>query len=338
MDYTKALRQLEGSWLRIENLEHRPKAPKDPTVRFHDPSCRDFILAFLDSEPDYASDVLHRAEDVSNVALLLEYCLAHEANGNRKYLGLSSWAKEHASTIAREIISRWPPKDIKAIWSRHAKTVSSLQDACEDFDIDIQSWIDERIFELGSGFFEYSFRDTQSLERLMCGLIQRRRVPASESESHSFLNVFDQWARSITEQSEWEDAEAFLGLCDGLPELSSLRESLISLFDNAVHQWAIDEFEVILDNADKLDDAMAWLDDVQSIVRRYLGQDHLRDRFVDEEQRLNEKFSEYEPSPEDLDRLRDASGSIDSETSSRLLAQQPEATWERVSQMFDHLR
>jgi len=309
LEYSKAQRQLEGSWLRIED---RGPGQHGPKVRFNDPSCRDFVLAFLDTEPDYATDVLFRAESVSNVALILEYCLARKPSGDAKYPGLHNWAKANTSMITEEIMRRWPPNDMQSTPHRHDKTIASLQDACGEFGLNIEEWLSDRVFELGSGLFGQDFGDTRALQQLLCGLVERGRLPMSCSEEASFTDVYEQWLASITDAMDWYDAEAFLALCDGPPELTQLRETLIDQFEKAVRNWAEDEFYSIADNADNLTDAMAWLEDLRSTVDRYLGRDEMRNRFNYEEQRLEDKFAEYEPTPEDLESLREASSSIDS--------------------------
>ncbi|HZL67424.1 MAG TPA: hypothetical protein VFC29_08845 [Candidatus Limnocylindrales bacterium] len=68
IEYRRAIAQLEGSWIR---LEEGTRIWAGTFVRFHDPSCRDFVLAFLNSEPDYIFDILRFSTDAVQISQIL---------------------------------------------------------------------------------------------------------------------------------------------------------------------------------------------------------------------------------------------------------------------------
>ena len=68
--YSTALRQIEGSWIRIASSS---RSGSNLRVAFHDPSCRDFMLSLFDAEPDYFVRTILRSRDASQVCNLLNY-------------------------------------------------------------------------------------------------------------------------------------------------------------------------------------------------------------------------------------------------------------------------
>lgn len=69
IEYTQALKALEGTWIRIRT--HPDGSPA--AISLADPSCRDFTLTFLDAEPTYGVDLIMSAVTASNAFSLLRY-------------------------------------------------------------------------------------------------------------------------------------------------------------------------------------------------------------------------------------------------------------------------
>ncbi|MCA1712779.1 MAG: restriction endonuclease [Actinobacteria bacterium] len=67
---TQALKALEGTWIRMAG------AGSDLQVSFADPSCRDYVLAYLDGSPDEAVRLLLHAATLDQALLLLRYAVS----------------------------------------------------------------------------------------------------------------------------------------------------------------------------------------------------------------------------------------------------------------------
>lgn len=78
IEYTHALKALEGTFVSINIRNDVTK------VSYANPSVRDFVLATVDDEPDYAEDLLVNARGLSEIAILLQYA-SSEANDRPKY-------------------------------------------------------------------------------------------------------------------------------------------------------------------------------------------------------------------------------------------------------------
>ncbi|WP_433373850.1 restriction endonuclease [Actinoplanes sp. CA-142083] len=92
-DYTGALRVLEGTFVRVE------KPVRGGTViAYANPSVRDFILAFLNEEPDYLMAIIEDAESVSQVGALLSYA-ASEVDGELRFKNSADAFTRHQLAI-----------------------------------------------------------------------------------------------------------------------------------------------------------------------------------------------------------------------------------------------
>src|SRR5205814_873083 len=69
MDYTQALKALEGTFISIEKRTRGVGS----SISYANPSVRDFVLATLDDEPDYAFRLIADASDLYQVRNVLEY-------------------------------------------------------------------------------------------------------------------------------------------------------------------------------------------------------------------------------------------------------------------------
>lgn len=66
---SRAIRQLEGSW--IHHSQERGSGAL--TIKFNDPSCRDFLLAYIDEEPSHYLGLIRRLPSLGPIVNVLRY-------------------------------------------------------------------------------------------------------------------------------------------------------------------------------------------------------------------------------------------------------------------------
>lgn len=92
----QAFRALEGTWLRLSG------SGSEITVAFADPSCRDYVLAYIDGDPEEAKRLLLDAQTPDQAVLLLRYALSTTHRGRRvvpMHPGLRTAVAESASAV-----------------------------------------------------------------------------------------------------------------------------------------------------------------------------------------------------------------------------------------------
>ncbi len=99
IEYTSALKILEGTFIHLE----RSNYSYEISVSYANPSVRDFVLAFLNQEPDYLITLLKEASNLSQIHILLEYAIA-ESNGKLKFPGYAQAITRHQLDISLRII------------------------------------------------------------------------------------------------------------------------------------------------------------------------------------------------------------------------------------------
>jgi hypothetical protein len=96
--YTDALKALEGTWITIGDA-----AARQPVrISYASPSCRDFVLAFLDAYPDYACELVLHCQQISQVQALLAYAAA-KVGRSLKYPGTAGAITAAAETVSAHI-------------------------------------------------------------------------------------------------------------------------------------------------------------------------------------------------------------------------------------------
>lgn len=97
-EYTSALRVLEGTFIRLDK-----RADGATIVAYADPSVRDFMLAFLDEEPDYLMAVIGDAMYLNQVSTLLAYA-ASEHDGKLRFQHCADTVTRNSVFIARKVM------------------------------------------------------------------------------------------------------------------------------------------------------------------------------------------------------------------------------------------
>ncbi len=300
IEYRRAIAQLEGSWIRI--AQGIP-ALLGLVVTFHDPSCRDFVLAFLDSEPEYVADVLNHATDGVQLAQILAYARPSRTNVELKYPGLDSAIRHDPIKIAGLVRAAWERGSDQQQFVA-TEILQSLLESSSVFDLHIDGWIADQVLRLPPVLSRYHYPDADSIRALTDLLKTSHKVPTTVEEFDSCRQLFQDWCQCVTEESEWDHVLAFktwVEECVGYRPDSADEEA----FRDSFEQWLDSEFDAILDSVDGRDPANGWVNHLEVVSQRYFSWTQFESAFQQVRVRINEKWNDnYEPDDTDYRAMR----------------------------------
>lgn len=295
IDYSRAVNQLEGSWIRIES-SGRSGAPN--TVTFHDPSCRDFVLSFLDSEPDYVMQVLRYATSAVQVSQFLRYGRSTNPvedvrSVTWKYEGVRSALLENSKAL---------PELIRAAWGQVSnqqnyyafETLRAINESSKSFNLDLGTWVAECALSMGDKLKEPDLTDSLACRVVADELMGSGLTPRTVDEFESCSKLLRSWWISINEAEEWEASIEFSSWLEGLPGYVEHPAENQSFFDG-FSSWLDSELDAILDNASDADGANQWSEEARQLASEYFGDSVFADVFSRFEEKVEEKWQTYEP-------------------------------------------
>lgn len=282
LSFTSALKRLEGSWLRI----HQIGINDTPLVRFHDPSCRDYLLAFLDSEPDYAINALGHASQIDAASMLLKYCESSNEGGDWTYPLLRSYVDRHRKQVVDAILSAWErtsdrdPCDLLV-------ALGQLHSAQASFDLGISNWIIDNALRIS-----LPHDATPTIEALdLLQAIAEKGVNLGDCAAN-FTRIVGSLNEILVEgggDSQWSALHAVVLWAE--PQLTN--DQIADCYESMAEGflvWLRSEFDVILDNARNAEEADDWVGDAHVEATRIFGPEKFAYEFGDFETRASEKF------------------------------------------------
>lgn len=106
LQLTQALKTLEGSWITIEDSRWHQKR----MVRLANPSCRDFLLAFVENYPSTIEEILEKSQDVNQVSALIRYGLSRTGNddaGQFEFPNIRGYLADNSQATFEKVRSLW---------------------------------------------------------------------------------------------------------------------------------------------------------------------------------------------------------------------------------------
>lgn len=146
IEYRMGTKQLEGSWIEIAQLQ---SGLGSLVVQFHDPSCRDFILSYLESEPDYVVELLTCATDAVQVTQLLRYGLAAGRDSSLKYPRIRRTVEDNLNVIKSVIPDPWSQRTDLQDWLA-VETLALIAELSEAYEIGLSEWVIGETFLVGA--------------------------------------------------------------------------------------------------------------------------------------------------------------------------------------------
>jgi hypothetical protein len=349
IDYTRAIRQLEGSWITLRGTLQQ--AGPATMVAFHDPSCRDFILAFLDSEPDYLMHVIHRVSDAEQLSMVLGYCISYfidprdfKRGAQLRYPSLAAMIATSQESVS-EIIKRSWRSPLPESPNRSVATIlRTIQRADEEFELGLTEWIDTEVFNIGRLQSGDSFSDSHDTGDLLLGLAARDRRPRSKNEIEELKSTCWEWTGAIAEEGEWAHVERFRNWTSIWADKMFLAD-MTEAFNSHFPKWVDSELELIVDEATDMSAANSALASLRETINAYFEADALADEFSQAERALAAKLDSYEPDTEDIEDVEGAASAFDPEESSfedhpspsTEASSRQELTREEIDSMFGQL-
>ncbi|WP_141681905.1 restriction endonuclease [Mycobacterium malmoense] len=309
VEYQQALDQLKGSWINVVATG----SGNGSLVSFHNPSCRDFVLSFIDSYPAYALQILQNSTDTLQLARFLRYGTTIGRGSEIKYPGLKSAITKDAATIAQIVINSWEAESEK-ITPFAAEVLDTFRTSSDEYGFGLHDWVLAQILKLSHRIGDEPASAHSAAEGLACALMEAGRLPSTPEEFASCKYLFFEWCETVGPPEDWDGVFGFLEwlLEAGDVPFTPAEESRLH---EVFKEWLRSEFDNILFNAENGEDARSWVDDLKKAEETHFGGGSFDEIFAKFEQEIVEKYEAYEPTAEEIEDMR-AAAAIESSTTS----------------------
>ncbi|WP_405481264.1 restriction endonuclease [Streptomyces anulatus] len=290
-EYTSALRVLEGTFVRVE------KSNRVMVISYANPSVRDFILAFLDEEPDYLMAIIGDARHLTQVSTLLGYAVSGYG-GKLRFQHYADTVTLHSISIARKMmeliseereISRSDPHESPRIYTRTIKPLLNLLEPTHRL---MEKSFDEllavAIELLKSEASEYMDPDDW---RLFNTALMMRYAEDPDPAQEELKWAFESWGELLYSRDDVIAFEEFY---------ESHALTLRRLFDPAAkfHQSACSglrqELDDISSNRQDRDSDHQWIDEVEEVAIRVGVFDDMRSEIESARDSVEQYYAEGE--------------------------------------------
>lgn len=351
LECERALKQLDGSWIQIAGRFNR----SETYTSFANPSCRDFVLSFLDSHADYAMLLTQAVIGPDQLAQLLRYTQSLDRDRSLKYPLLGAKLRENSVQMAQAISDTWDRtlSTLRIVPSDAPAILESFLSSAAHLDLGNEEWIMDQILSL-SEYSTYHSLDGHNCEELTQAIRGSGRSLATETELESCKILFLIWCDVVGYHDEWHPVFEYRNWLDEETGVSWTDDDESILF-NCFDQWLKNEFENVLPNAEKESDADAHIDEIRSIATQYFDLTPFSERFENIQRDVYEHFNGFEPDWDDyremnaarkvasseyipeLD-LSDQASESDEPPASAEPRQSPRNVESSIDAMFKHLR
>ncbi|WP_155943981.1 restriction endonuclease [Mycobacterium sp. 360MFTsu5.1] len=299
LELERALKQLDGSWIRIAGRGNR----NETYTSFANPSCRDFVLSFINSHADYVMLLARAVLRPDQLAQLLRYAQSIDRDKSPKYPHLESKLRENAAQVAHAISDTWErnlgiqgtaPPDAPSI-------LESLLGSSTHLELNIGDWVLDQILSL-STYSTYHSLDGYNCEELTQAIRESGRVPTTDAELESCKILFLIWCDVVGYQDEWHAVFEYRAWLDDEVEVNWTSDDESILVDR-FSQWLQTEFDNVLPNAETESDADAYVREIRDVAAQYFDLASFSSQFQSIEHDIYEHFNRsFEP---DLDYHRE---------------------------------
>ena len=346
--YTNTVQAVEGTWLRLQGTQEADSV----VATFQDPSCRDFILNFLDSELSYLTALAGRTRSTSELMTLLAYALAKQAptldlrtirerlEPKVKYPGFRRWIERNKDWVSTAIQDRWTAETDAG--DDYAQLLARIYELDKEFTLDLDAFILDQTFPIASSrVFSTRRPNGPSCAKLLVHATNSGRRPGHDDEKVQFKRLFAQWCYDESDDSGWRDVDVYIQVLDESGEYDDdLIASMRGTFESALRGWVSSEVENAGSNADSLEEVSEALSRIGSFAKEYLPDDEIDDEVGRELSSQRERYDNYEPSNEELNELAASARAVagdedDSDASSSISV--AELTTNPVETLFGQL-
>lgn len=331
LDYTNSLRVLEGSWIEIQDSSSRRSH-----IVFKDPSCRDFILALLDQEPDYALDILINAPVIEMKVGVLGYAnsqvVTDSGSAEYKYPNLTAAVRQSADRVSLSIVDGWSAALARQQSGlRPGRNLVRLLEYGSLLMGRLNKWVLGEALKLSTEEYERYHTSGTTINQLVNALVEDCggvHLIAPESE---FGDLVVLWAESVEDEEELRAADSFI---------NKVRDAEYDWLDRADEALIAQAREIIgalleevTSDLDDPGDMFQDLDNLRTLARDLGIESQLHNDFAYTESSINE----YEPRDKYDYSPRAAASAVSSrgsQTTARGLTSRAKA---EITDMFNNL-
>ncbi|WP_072807525.1 restriction endonuclease [Rhodococcoides yunnanense] len=290
MRYTERIKNLEGSWIKIGTTSYHDIEPK---VQFNDPSCRDFVLWYLNSEPTYAIDIIRNASSLNQISQIVSYAASVNGEDTTKYPTISKTLlvnNDLIFNIARSLWDRTPAGPDS--WA--VEKLGSISRIAEILKIDAGAWIAEQFPLLLTKLREDPSIDSSAAARVADALINNYFRPFSSAESLMAVRLLSAWRDDAYESDQWDRTFEFQDWLQRVHHYIPSDEDQTHLHGQ-YRQWLTSELDAVMDNSSNQSDAKEWIEQVKSNTDIHFDLWTFDDQFDEYMDKVDEKWPVYEP-------------------------------------------
>jgi hypothetical protein len=292
IDFTNALRALEGTFIQIGT----PPRSREIRVAYANPSVRDFVLATLDEEPEYALSLINDARSLNQILTLLRYA-ATTINGRHGFSNLAAALTSEQHRVADRIeelilegtrtanATTYPRLEIHANLLR---PLAELVTLTRELLPDRSPQLLKRALSIGD---QYDFdADADILDNLNHAFIEheREQLDGAEEQARELLCA---WGEALCMSEEVEKFASFVNSCRALlaPHFDPI--PLLKQYAEAALRYDIDN---ISGNRTDEESDSQWLDDIETLAESIGVVDQLRNDIESERGSTAQHYAEEE--------------------------------------------
>lgn len=264
IDYTQALKALEGTFISIEKRTRGVGS----SISYANPSIRDFVLATLDDEPDYAFRLIADASDLYQVRNVLKY-VTSRVSGRFKFARLAAAVRAKQATIFE--------KTVELLDTAVAKHRARAGERYDDWDsrtavsfgqiLAMQQWVMPNyaapLLDKAIDIQDEAFADVADFWGPVTEVVIRQARDNVASAREVIDVLLRRWQESMTTSDEVVEFSRFVE--SNHPALSQLRDPAVLLRSVATDVLRRD-MESIFDNHSNEDADLGWLAQIQSVA------------------------------------------------------------------------
>jgi hypothetical protein len=264
MDYRQALKALEGTFVSIVKRTYDARS----SISYANPSVRDFVLATLDDEPDYAFRLIADASDLYQVRNVLKYATSR-VNGQFKFARLAAAVRARQATIFE--------KTIELLDAAVAKHRAHRGERYEDLDsrtaasfgqiLAMQQWVmpdyGASLLDKAIDIQDEAFADFADFWGPVTEMVIRQAQDNVTSAREVMDVLLGRWQESMSTSQELVEFSKFVE--SNHTALSQLRDPSVLLRSVATGVLRR-EMEIIGDNHNDEDSDLDWLAEIRSVA------------------------------------------------------------------------
>ena len=292
----QALKVIEGTWIVILAMG------ATQTLAFADPSCRDYVLSYLNTYPDELIEVLDSAVTLNQVVLILRYAVSLSGEARKKdhkFAGMTSALIAHPEVL-RSALERVYVQETQTATGKRSlvNALASIIRARDVLWTGSTRWVVSKLEELATLTSKYDNPgDATSLKSIVEFLLKaKEETPELKDQIHELLLEVG-WYFSEAIETE-DDYDSFINVFEwGDGDLMG-DDAFANATSMIVSRLEV-EAEDLISNLNDPDEMRTALEELETYAEGHQIRERLASAFSFAAEKI-EEFTNFEPDPEDL--------------------------------------